>query len=59
MATRKTGRKIKALRARALSNRQARAVKAGGNDNTFVKLGDIKGEKDDQRHFIEMMMPKR
>jgi len=59
MATRKTGRKIKAIRAKALSDRQARAVKGGGNSNTFVKLGDIQGEKDDPPHFIEMMMPKR
>ncbi|HMF10329.1 MAG TPA: hypothetical protein VKJ00_14415 [Thermoanaerobaculia bacterium] len=57
MATRKTGRKIKAIRAKALSDRQARAVKGGGAD-AFVKFGDIQGEKD-QRHFIEMMMPKR
>jgi len=59
MTTRKTGRKIKTIRAKALSDRQSRAVKGGGNYDTFVKLGDIKGEKDDQPHFIEMMMPKR
>jgi hypothetical protein len=57
MTTRKTGRKIKALRAKALSDRQARTVKGGGAD-AFFKLGDIQGEKDDQRHFIEMM-PKK
>ena len=58
MTTRKTGRKIRTIRAKALSDRQARAVKGGGAD-IFVKFGDIKGEKDDQRPFIEMMMPKR
>ena len=58
MATRKTGRKAKTLRAKTLSDRQSRVVKGGGADS-FVQFGDIKGEKDDRPPFIEMMMPKR
>ena len=58
MATRQTGRKIKALAARPLSTGQARAVKGGGY-SPYVNYGDIKGEKQDRSPLPEMMMPKR
>ncbi len=57
MVSKKTNRKVKALPARGLSNRQARDVKGGGF-SPYVNFGDIKGESSDKnpKDWMEMML---
>jgi hypothetical protein len=54
MVAKKTAKKVKALPTKALSPQKAKTIKGGGS-SIYMNVGDIKGESDNRKDWIEMM----